>query len=97
MQDKGKLQQAFEKFHGDNPIVYEWYKRFAYQALDAGMEKLSISLLTERVRWEAQVVTKSDDPFKINNNHRAFYARKLNDEPMLRDMFRTRAQSVHYH
>lgn len=94
---ESKLQQAFERFDADNPLVYELYKKFAWQAVDAGNTTLSISLLTERVRWEAKVVTKSIDGFKINNNHQAFYARKLNREPMFEGLFRTREQRFHYH
>lgn len=89
------LQDKFEKFDAENPHVYQLYRKFAAEAVDSGMKKLSISLVTERVRWEAKIVTRSDDNFKINNNHRAFYARKLNQEPLFKDKFIIREQSVH--
>lgn len=92
-----KLQQAFERFHSDNPLIYELYKKFAWEAIDAGVKTLSVSFLTERVRWETNVVTKDPHGFKINNNHAAYYARKLNQEPMFTGMFRTRARSPHIH
>jgi hypothetical protein len=51
-------------------------------------------LITERIRWELYITTKSDDGFKINNNHRAFYSRKfMNMYPEWDGIFRTR-QSV---
>ena len=42
---------------------------------------------------EVDVVTRSDDPFKINNNHRAFYSRKfMAENPEFGEIFRTRQQ-----
>lgn len=89
-----RLQQEFEQYHNDNPEVFASYIKFANQAKAAGKKVLSISLLTERIRWELMLATKSRDGFKINNNHRAFYARKLNQMAEFAGMFRTREQKV---
>ena len=88
------LLQKFEDFHENNPNVFEYYKRFAQESVNAGNTKLSIALITERIRWELDVVTRSDDGFKINNNQRAFYARKLNEIPMFEGMFSLRSQAI---
>lgn len=84
------LQQAFERFDADNPHVYELFKRFALRAIRRGKRRLSVALITERIRWEVQVETKGVR-FKLNNNHTAFYARKFHaDFPEYGDVFATR-------
>ncbi len=42
----------------DNPHVYELFKRFALRAIRRGKRRLSVALITERIRWEVQVETK---------------------------------------
>lgn len=87
------MKDSFEKFDSENPRIWELFKQFAKQALSAGKSKLSVSLIVERIRWEVTVVT-TGDVFKINNNHRAFYARKFHDRyPEYGDVFETRKQS----
>lgn len=89
------LLNNFNQFDTDNPKIWDMLVKFSYQALGAGLEKTSISLLVERIRWEVQVVTKSNDSFKISNNHRAFYARKLMDTyPEFKGLFRIREQAL---
>ena len=88
--DDGRLRTAFLEFHRDNPRVYSLLKQFAFQAIRAGHKNLGISLVVERVRWETSVVTNDPD-FKINNNHRAYYARMfMDDHPAHDGFFRTR-------
>lgn len=76
---KSRLEIEFEIFDADNPRVWELFKRFAFEAIDKGKKKLSVALIVERIRWEVYIVTDSDDDFKVNNNHRAYYARKWID------------------
>ena len=91
MSDLTKLEAEFKKFHADNPKVYELFKQFALQAIAAGRKKLSVSLIIERIRWECVIATTSNDEFKINNNHRAYYARKfMQDFPKHAGLFSTR-------
>lgn len=88
------LAQQFEKFDAENPGVWALFKRFALEAIAAGKRNLSVSLITERIRWEA-VVTTSTTEYKVNNNHRAFYARKFHREfPQHDGFFRTRLAQV---
>lgn len=69
--------RRFEQFHAANPNVYrvlvalarEWVRR-------TGRLKLGIATLYERARWDLAIVT--DDPdYKLNNDHRAYYARLI--------------------
>jgi hypothetical protein len=71
-----RLRAAFEKFDRENPHVWTYFTRFAFQAISRGHRRLSVALLIERIRWEIYMTTTSDGFFKINNNHRAYYARK---------------------
>lgn len=93
MSNYDKLLEQFNQFDSENPKIWELLVKFSKEAKNAGIEKLGISLLIERIRWELAVVTKSTDGYKINNNHRAFYARKLMDNyPELTGMFKIRSQ-----
>jgi aspartyl aminopeptidase len=87
------LEEKFIKFDNENPKVYEMFVHFASELIDKGYKNLSTSLITERIRWEVKLFTVSDDQFKINNNHRAFYARKfMEDFPEYNGYFRIREQ-----
>lgn len=83
--------EKFAHFDAANPRVY-----MAYEVLTrmwvrrTGGKRIGIGALTERVRWEIAIST--DDPeFKINNNFRPFYVRKLiRDHPEWADLFELR-------
>ena len=82
------LQEKYETWKAANPQILSLYRRFAMQAMSAG-KPFSISLLTERVRWETMV--KKTGTFKVNNNYRAYIARDLASEiPDLAQFIETR-------
>lgn len=83
--------EKFEQFHRDNPAVYRTLCRLAREWIArTGCPRIGIGALTERCRWEIALAT-NDPEFKINNTHRAFYARLiLRDEPDLADIFALR-------
>lgn len=87
----GAVDEAgFAAYHADNPHVYATLKRFALEAVQAGRTHIGIAMLYERMRWFTLVEAKQDT-FKVNNNWRAFYARKLMaEEPALAGLFETR-------
>lgn len=89
------LAEKFDKFDTENPGVYFLFKRFANDLINLGRKKLSAALIVERIRWEVNISTVSDDVFKLSNNHTAFYARKfMKDHQQHGDIFRTRAQQA---
>lgn len=93
----GKLEQAFWEFHSANPKVYSLLVKFAHQWRQKRGDQamLGISELFERVRWEVALATVEDENFKLNNNHRAFYARLIMDRhPELDGIFRLRRQRL---
>lgn len=80
----------FEKFHAENPSVYELFKRFAFQVIRRGFQHYSADAIVHRIRWETGVVTQGDD-FKINNNWVSAYARMFEREyPEHQGFFRKR-------
>ena len=68
-------QAAFLEYHKQNPHVYREYRRFAMQLHAAGVSRKSISMITERIRWNT--TTRGQGDFKINNTLRAGYSRLL--------------------
>lgn len=83
-------QEAFDQYHSDNPKIYEKLLEFAFEAKRSGISHLGIGMLYERLRWYTSVEARND-AFKLNNNYRAFYARKMMSEcPELIGLFETR-------
>lgn len=72
------LRAQAEKWMRDNPEAMRLFRKFALQMLAAN-RRFGIGQLTERVRWECALKTRGE-PFKINNNFRAYIARKLIQE-----------------
>ena len=87
------IEGAFEAFHEANPWVYDALARLAYDLVARGRGKLGIAMLWEVLRWQYAIATTDDSSaFKLNNNFRSRYARRLMDnEPVLRGVFETRA------
>lgn len=87
---RNSLELKFAEYHAANPHVYELVIKFALEAHDAGRDHYGIAAIFERVRWHLNIETRGDE-FKMNNNYRAYYARKLmNEYPIFNGMFRTR-------
>ena len=74
MEDERTLKLIWWDFHKENPSVYELFKKFTFEAINAGHEHYGARGVIERIRWHTSVETKGD-PFKINNNWTSFYAR----------------------
>lgn len=88
-------ETAFDRFHADNPRVYEVLVRLAREWVGRfGSHKLGIATLFERTRWEIALAT-TDADFKLNNNFRAYYARLImRQEPDLEGLFDLRASKA---
>lgn len=86
-----KIQEAFEAFDRAHPEVYEYLVRLAFEAYDRGFRHYGIGALWERMRWHFQIEKGMDEEFKLNNNFRSRYARKIIAEhPVLEDFFELR-------
>ncbi|MGR8921988.1 MAG: hypothetical protein ACU85V_20420 [Gammaproteobacteria bacterium] len=83
------IRERFEKFHAENPHVFEALRRRALRAKARGYRP-GIGCLFEVLRWQHGMTTQGDE-FKLNNNFRSHYARLLMErEPELEGFFETR-------
>lgn len=81
--------RAFQEFHRDNPHVYDRLREMALKLKRVGHHRYGVKGLFEVIRWHHAMATT--EPFKLNNNYTAFYARMLmNEEPALREFFELR-------
>ena len=93
--------RKFVKFHQAHPEVYDLFKRFAFEAINAGMTRISGRFLLYRIRWEVSVVTKgagwnmhAGKEFKLNDHLSPYYSRLfVIDHPQYRDHFEFRDAS----
>lgn len=89
--DTSSMAKAFRQFHRDNLWVYAELRRLALDLVGRGRKRYGIGGLFEVLRWHRAMSTDSDDGFRLNNNHRAFYARMLmRNNPALVDFFAKR-------
>lgn len=87
---ESQMDYQFEKYHYENPIIYEQFKKFALQVKESGKQRYGAKAVFERIRWFFDIETKGDT-FKINNNYVSRYVRKLIKEmPEFNDFFATR-------
>lgn len=71
-----KVGMEAEDFDNANPHIYVLFAGFARKALSSGRKRFGIAAIWERMRWEI-AFNSTDEEFKISNNHRAYYARKI--------------------
>ena len=80
---KPSIAERFADFDARHPEIWAAYVRFSrevYQSKakeDRCMVRYGIAAITERIRWHYMVERDSAEPFKVNNNFRSLYARKL--------------------
>lgn len=84
-----------EAFHEANPHVLIYVVSLIREAQAAGDEKIGMGMIFEVLRWKYRIRTTGQF-FRLNHNHRAWYARKVQAEyPELSHMLDTRAQRTH--
>jgi hypothetical protein len=71
-----RLEREFQEFHAENPQVFRELERRAAALVRAGVRRIGIALLYESARYDYAIRT-TGEPWKLNNSHRAFYARLL--------------------
>lgn len=85
-----QIDEAFWRFHRENPGVYRKLVELAAEAKTVGRTRIGMKMLFEVIRWEHLVHTRSDD-FALNNNYTSRYTRILQEEyPELGKLFETR-------
>lgn len=89
-------EENFLEFHQANPHVYALFKKYCNAAMKSGRKYYSVSSIFERIRWYQDIETKDDLSFKLNNNHKPYYARLYQSQyPNNRNFFRTREMTTH--
>ena len=91
---KDELEQAAMDFHRMYPKVWDYFDRFTEDLIARGFSHYSVNAIFERIRWETDIAdSDGGSTFKLNNNHRSFYARKfMRDYPQHAGFFRLRYQ-----
>lgn len=62
------------EWHKENPMVYEMFERFTFDAIRSGRQHYSHWAIVNRIRWDREIETRGGD-FKISNDYIGFYAR----------------------
>jgi hypothetical protein len=89
-QKMSRLERAFWRFHHNNPHVYAIFSRLCRQVRARGFAHYSVDAIWQRMRWHFTIET-SDPDFKLNDHHRAYYARYyLEQHPEAGDFFELR-------
>lgn len=65
----------FKKYDEENPQIWEAFKKYAFEAKAKGFKHYSANGIFEIIRWHTKV--SGGGEFKISNNYRPDYARKL--------------------
>jgi len=87
-----EMRKECQRFHRAHPEVWTLFVSFAFEKIRLGYTHYGVGAVIERVRWETSGGASRPD-FKINNNFRAFYARRFAKVfPEHKDFFRTRVQ-----
>jgi hypothetical protein len=93
-----KLEDAFWKFHNENPHVYELFCKFTSKAINRGYKRFSADMIMHRIRWETAITTTEQfvppgetQSLKLNDHHVSYYARLwMRDHPGYDQFFRLR-------
>lgn len=87
---ESSLEARFGRFDASNPHVWALFVRFTLEVVRAGHRHYGAAAIFERIRWHMEIET-SDPEFKLNNDYRAYYARKfMRQHPEHEGFFRVR-------
>lgn len=70
-----QIEARFKKFAVANVIIWTLFQKYAFEVIRAGFPNYCVSAIIERIRWHTHVETRTDEPVKISNDFRAYYAR----------------------
>lgn len=72
-----QIERAFRLFVRENPDVVMMCVLFLRQAQSAGVEKVGMGEIFERLRWDHKVDRRRRERFKLNNNYRSYMTRLI--------------------
>lgn len=90
-----EMDEQAEAFHKANPKVAQLFMQFTKEMIHRGFKNYSVSAVFERIRWETdQADGDGKSSFKVNNNYKAWYARRFMEAlPEHDGFFRTRSRT----
>jgi hypothetical protein len=84
------INRKFCLYDVENPHIWKEFQNLSFQLIERGFNKLSAELIYNQIRW-LKYMQHGNDGFKINNNFKAFYARKFMKEfPVYNGIFELR-------
>lgn len=84
------IGERFYLFHQANPWVYTELIRILTEKKHRGFRQYGIGAAYEELRWSGTIRTNGN-PYKLNNDYRALYARKIIEEsPAIGEMLSIR-------
>jgi hypothetical protein len=93
-----RIERDFREFHLAHPEVYNQLVQLARTWQSNGTAKLGIATLFEVLRWNSHLNPDHTGGYKLNNNYRALYARKIMEqEPDLNGLFEIRERTTELH
>lgn len=90
--------QKFLDFHKENPVVWEYFKKFAFELINHGYQHYSARGIWHRIRWQTAIAASLDgsgnfERIKLSDHHTPFYARIFMQKyPQHDGFFRTKPQ-----
>jgi hypothetical protein len=90
--EDNSLPARFDRFDAANPQVYEALVSLARSIRSKRPEStIGIGMLYEVLRWRCYMETDTEEPYRLSNDFRAFYARKImRNAPDLDGIFQTK-------
>lgn len=91
-EEDNSLPARFDRFDAANPQVYEALVSLARSIRSKRPDStIGIGMLYEVLRWRCYMETDTEEPYRLSNDFRAFYARKImRNEPDLGGIFQTK-------
>lgn len=81
------IADRFERFHVDNPVVYDALVDLCFEMHGRGMRRVSMDWIYHIARWDIIKRTNNND-YKLNDHYTAFYSRLIMTmNPQLGDDF----------
>lgn len=88
---KKTIQERFMVYHESNPHVYQYLCDLARQAKARGFRHYGIASCWERLRWQYDIDTVTNEQFKMSDNFKSRYARYIMEHNEdLQGFFRTK-------
>jgi len=80
----------FKKYDEENPQIWEAFKKYSFLAKnERKFKNYSANGIFEIIRWHTEIYARHN--YKVNNNFRPDYARKMMEEfPEFKGFFRVR-------